>query len=143
MLMLCMGALPRRDHQTDPAARTARLGRFLIDLSADAEGFQRAVRIQAIRAQEMRLARLEDALASRTNEPDAWVRDIKDLLRAGEAAMSRPDYTIPSDLKGDPEHRRESLREYVRSYGRVLAQWPALRAAAAELERKGEGLLVT
>ena len=140
LLMHCMGAAPREGHQTDPGARTARVGRFLISLSADADAFQRLVHKEAMGAQQVRLARLEDALASRTSEPSAWAQDIKKLLRAGEAAMSEPEYTLASDLEGDPLERRESLRERVRAYGRLLTQWPALRAAAWELERKGQGL---
>lgn len=103
--------------------------------------FQRVVRERAMQFQEVRLARLEDVLASRTEEPEAWANHVRRLLRAAEIALEAPDYPLALDMQGAPEQRRAQVRSYVRAYGELLTAWPVLRAVARDVRRSGRGLI--
>jgi hypothetical protein len=139
LLMMCMSMLALQELEADAAAE--RLGRFLVACTDDPDAFQQLLRERARQFQRVRLGRLEDVLASRTAEPEAWAVHVRRLLRAAEHALEAPDYPIALDMQGEPEQRRAQVRSYVRGYGELLTAWPVLRAVARDLRRSGRGLI--
>lgn len=141
VLMMCLMAAPRTRSHGDPAATTASIGRFLVECTDDPDAFATLVRKQARHGQELRIGRLEDALASRTNEPDGWSEYIRALLTQAVHALPDDEFHLPSDIAGPPGRRLEVVRNRVRGFGRLLLHWGALREVALEVQRRGAGLL--
>jgi predicted double-glycine peptidase len=122
----------------DGAAALRALGRHLQDLGARspaafADYAERRARTAL--GQDLRAA--ERLLHRRPQAPAAWTEDVRGYLRSARAAAKKGGLSVPTDLSGPAEERRRRLQERVADYGTLLEHWPALRAAAADLNEEG------
>jgi hypothetical protein len=124
-----------------PAARMAALGGHLVALGAlpqpDFDAFVRA-RLRA--SGGAFLAWLDERLAAERGAPAWWAADVAAYRSALAEAIERPDYGVPLDLRGPDAAAR--CRALVGRFGALLAAWPDVVGAAAELRRAGHGLAV-
>ncbi len=138
---LLMGSFQGWPWGDETAANLRALGRYLGDC-ARASDFEGLLRAHYVRWVGARLANIERRLRVGREAPAAWRRDFERYRDALQAGLGRDDLALPADLAG--ERGRDGalalLRTLVGRYALLLQEWPHLRAAAAELRQRGEGL---
>ena len=61
-------------------------------------------------------------------------------LASAREAVTKPDFSVPVDLPGNPEERLATFQRQVLAYGQLLTHWPALVEAARAMKGKGDML---
>ena len=71
--------------------------------------------------------------------PDFWVRDMERFIEGLREHALGPDPIVPIELAAEagPEGSLAAMQRWFRLYGRLLAHWPAIMAAAAEMAASG------
>lgn len=128
------------DH-ADAATRTVALGRHLTSLAARPPAdFQHAIRICVLGMEGEKLAWLASELRDDEGSSEWWCRDVEAYLGHKRASFVADDFDIPYDLKSgrSPEQNRAFMQRLCGEFGRLLEQWPAIFAAAQEMNERGE-----
>jgi hypothetical protein len=121
----------------EPAERMAQLGRHLESLARQpAKDFIEYLRGQVLELESSKLDHLEEQLRKDTDTPDWWRDDLQAYLDHVREALAFDDFDIPYDLKPgrDAPANRALIQELFARYGRLLQQWPAMVAAAREID---------
>lgn len=137
-----MGVLAAPFFAANPAGEGAdalrALGVHLHGLGAlPADAFAALVRETMGRATAAAAAQMEALLAAARGAPTHWRAAVEESRRETATLPEREDPSAPADLPGRDDARRATFQRLLRGYGRVLAHWPELVQAAAELRGRG------
>jgi hypothetical protein len=116
--------------------RLQSLGRCLVELaSAPPDEFRETVLFASWDMASFRVAKAEALLNAFAYSPSYWAEDVVNEIQNIAAAVTKPDFALPSDLPGgdgreDPLARAQNI---VRQYGELLCWWPAMVERATEL----------
>jgi hypothetical protein len=117
------------------------LGAFLRELgSLPDAAFAARVRQVVGPSMAASVAQVEGNLAAAPDAPPHWRASMHESLAELYALVAREDPASPVDLPGSAAERRALFQLLVRRYGEVLAHWPDMVTAAAELRRGGNRL---
>jgi hypothetical protein len=128
------------DH-ADTTVRTMALGRFLSGLAArPARDFQQYLRESILGHESEKIEWLSGQLREDEGASEWWRRDVEFYLDHTREALAHPDFDLPYDLKGarPADETRKLIQRLFREFGRLLEQWPAIFAAAQEINQRGE-----
>jgi len=126
--------------RADAATRTIALGRHLSALGARSEAdFRQHLRECALGLQGEKLGWLAAQLRTDEGSSAWWHRDVEAYLEHCQEALAVEDFDIPYDLAGrrSAEENRRFMRRLCAEFGRVLEEWPAIFAAAREMNTQG------
>jgi hypothetical protein len=121
-------------------ARTNALGRHLTALaSRPAADFREAIRTCILGLEGEKLAWLAGELREDEGSSEWWRGDVEAYLEHTRAAFADDDFDIPYDLKSarSAEENRVLMQRLVGGFGRLLEHWPAIFAAAREMNESG------
>ncbi len=138
ILMRCMTAWPGKVEQTETAARTAALGRFLNECTSHVTRLSGLIRTQARRGQELRIGSGEDALASRAVKPDDWADYLRLLLRSALKSLKNPSFLPPCDIEGPASYDMQEVQSRIRAWGELLMQWLATAGRGERRPSQGQ-----
>ncbi len=127
--------------RADAAARTVALGRHLTALAARPESdFRQFVRECVLALEGGKLGWLAAELREDEGSSEWWRRDVEAYLEHKRAAFAEDDFDIPYDLKAGrrADENRVFMQRLCAEFGRLLEQWPAIFAAAREMNERGE-----
>lgn len=115
--------------------RLQSLGRHLVELaSAPPEAFREAIFFSSWGQASFRVAKAESQLNAFAYSPSYWAEDVVKEIESILAAITRPDFALPSDLRGSETHELLArTQNIVRRYGELLYWWPAMIERATEL----------
>ncbi|HEY1375586.1 MAG TPA: hypothetical protein VGF55_02270 [Gemmataceae bacterium] len=121
---------------TDAGARLRQLGQELVRLAAAPEArFADAVRVLIAGHLGRFAAGLEERLRSHGGRPDYWAADVRQVLGLLSPEAVARLAVSPTDLAEafGPEAALPRLRDLLTEFGRLLAVWPEMVAAARHL----------
>jgi hypothetical protein len=117
-----------------PADALEALGGYLRSLGGLAPArFRSFVEGQARAAMIAEAAQWESVLAQRPDTPAFWKDSVRDLVARRRAWALASTPASPCDLPGSAPERQALFQSIVQRYGELLACWPAIARAAAEL----------
>ena len=117
------------------------LGDMLIRLARLPEkAFSDYLRKLVLQAVHIDVLRAEHCLGNELDRPDCWRNDVMRYLASAREAVTKPDFSVPVDLPGNPEERLATFQRQVLAYGQLLTHWPALVEAARAMKDKGDML---
>jgi hypothetical protein len=131
----------QRNESDSTATRMRHLGSYLREVAQQSlADFVHTIRAQILEQESARLDYLEQQLRDDTESPDFWRDDLETYLAHVRDALTFDDFDIPWDLKGprSAEENRKLIQELFARYGQLLEEWPAIVAAAREVNLKGE-----
>ena len=79
-------------------------------------------------------------LANEPDKPDFWRNDVIRYLASARESVTKPDFSVPVDLPGNPEQRLAAFQRQVLAYGQLLTHWPALVEASRAMKSKADML---
>lgn len=125
-----------------PSLRLRALGRHLQELGRlSATDFDAFLRARMARQKALYIEHYERLLDEHAQEPRLWAEDVRSHLEAIRGSLAAPDYVVPRDLLADgqrsPDEARRLARRLVLDFGRLLAEWPDVIAAARALRERG------
>ena len=73
--------------------------------------------------------------------PDFWVSDMERFIEALRERALEPGPIVPIEVaeEGTPEEALGAVQRWFRLYGRLLAHWPDIMAAATHMAASGRG----
>ena len=104
------------------------------------KAFSDYLRKLALQAMHTDVFRAEHRLGNELDRPDYWRNDVMRYLASAREAVTKPDFSVPVDLPGNPEQRLAAFQRQVLAYGQLLTHWPALVEAARAMKNKGDTL---
>ena len=125
----------------DTTARMSALGRHLAQFGAmPARDFAHCLREIVLGHESEKIEWLTGQLREDEGASAHWRRDVQAYLDHTREAVADHDFDIPFDLKTgrSPEENRAFMQRLFAEFGRLLEQWPAIFAAAREMNARGE-----
>ena len=97
------------------------------------------IRGQVLEHESGKLDHLETELREDTESPDFWRNDLETYIAHVREALTRDDFDIPFDLKGQrsDEENRTLMRELFIRYGQLLQVWPSIVSITREIHASG------
>lgn len=125
-----------------PADRLQALGTELETLGRMPSGAAaRLVHQEVARTLKRRLTAIERAMGSGRDGPPSWVSDVRTVTRLASQLLRRERFWVPQEfLDGGPDEAVRRVLAYLREFGRVLQEWPAIAAANRAVRQSTSGL---
>ena len=143
LIVTCLNSQQFWSGMNDKAERMRTLGRHLVEVgSMKLRDFEEFIRLHLLRDQANAMVNLEQDLADYGNAPAYWSHDLKEYLAEWRTSLIKPDYVVPRDLREARglEQARESSRQLVSQFGKLLCNWPDIVQLAHKLRSTGERL---
>lgn len=120
----------------DPYHNLEMVGNYLFDLSHyPTRDFKYIIGNHCRQLARSRINHLQQFLSKRSNAPNYWKSDVRQVIRNFRELMFREDICVPCDLPGSFEERLILFQELVGKFGQLLIHWPVIWEAAEDLRK--------
>jgi hypothetical protein len=119
---------------TDASRRLQAFGQYLSSLSAmTSADFDAFVRFQIMTSLGRRLDAFTRTVDLHGGQPEDWANDCAEAVAAGMRALTDAPVVVADIPAADAEDSFRKFQRLIGRFGRLLAAWPALLEAAADL----------